>query len=270
MPAAGAQSVPTIDTEDASLGSAKVGTGRFHPTFGIDIRNGDFARGGYDDDAANLDRLPVHVQVGFAWDLRPGSLWLVGTSSNGVHAPVAAERDSPRGWYESNNLIGLVGKVGGGATIGAAYAIKTSPNGISATTHEASLTATLDGDHGLAALHPSAAATIRAKGDGGLYTQIGIAPEIALYDGDDGPTLSFPAIAGVGWGGFYDPGSGSAAYGSAGLAYSHPFTAGGAHWRLRVEGLAVVRDRTLRRLGSLDAETGVVVPLVTIGLSLAY
>lgn len=271
VPAA-AQDVPTIDTEDASLGATSVGIGRFHPIVAIDVRNGDFARGGYDDDAANLDRVPVHVQAGFAWALHRDAAgkqdrWLLATSSNGFHAPVAAERVAPRGWYESNNLLGVVAAVGGGVRVGAAYAIKVSPNGISDTTHELSLTAALDGEHGVAALHPSAAVTTRTQGAGGVFTQVAIAPELALGRGD--ATLSFPALVGVGWGGFYAAGSGDVTYASAGVAVTQPFDASGAKWRLRAEVLALVRDDTLRRLGSLDAETATVVPLATVSLSLA-
>lgn len=270
-----AQSIPTVDTEDASLGSQAVGRGRLHPVIGLDVRNGDFARGGYDDDAANLDRVPVHVQLGFAYDLhrdRDGKAdwWIVGTSSNGFHAPSADERTSPRAWYESNNLLAIVAAPATGLTVGAVYTIKTSPNGVAGTSHEASVTAALDGDGGLAALHPGAAITWRPQGGGGVFTQVSVEPEVALGGGDDAPSLSFPAILGVGWAGFYQAGTGDVAYGSGGVAYSRPFTLGSARWRLRAEALAVVRDPTLRRLGSLDAETSRVVPLVTIGLTLAY
>ncbi|USU10187.1 hypothetical protein NF700_08005 [Sphingomonadaceae bacterium OTU29MARTA1] len=270
-----AQTIPTIDTEDAGLGTLDAGGGRLHPTFGIDLRNGDFARGGYDDDAADLDRLPVHVQLGFAFDLHRSAggdadLWLVGTSSNGVHAPVAGERRSPRAWYESNNLIGIVASPMAGLTVGTAYTIKTSPNGISGTTHEASLTAAIDGSSGWKALHPGAAATIRPKGGGGVYTQIGIAPELPLGTGDDGPTLAVPVVLGAGWGGFYEAGSGTGGFGSIGLAYSHPFTVGAMRWRLRADAVGIVRDDTLRRIGGDDAESATLVPLVTLALTTTF
>ncbi|MBD8472408.1 hypothetical protein [Sphingomonas sp. CFBP 8765] len=54
-----AQQVPAIDTEDTSLVSASVGSGRVHPSMAPDVRNSDFARGNYDNDEADLDRLPV-------------------------------------------------------------------------------------------------------------------------------------------------------------------------------------------------------------------
>lgn len=272
---AAAQTIPTIDTEDASLGSLAVGDGRFHPTLGVDLRNGDFARGGYDDDAANLDRLPVHVQLGFGYDLHRAAdgkadLWLVGTSSNGVHAPGIDERTSPRAWYESNNLLGIVGTPTKGLTVGSAYTIKVSPNGVAGTSHEASVTAAYESETGLGALHPSAAATVRPKGGHGLFTQVGIEPQFAMSTRDDRPTFSIPAVLGVGWGGFYEAGTGTVTYGSVGLAYAYPFVMGAAHWRLRIDGLAVVRDDTLRRIGSANAETSTVVPLVTIGLTTAF
>ncbi|MDP1026817.1 hypothetical protein Q5H91_06310 [Sphingomonas sp. KR1UV-12] len=270
--AAGAQTVPTIDTEDASLGSVAIGSGRFHPTLAIDLRNGDFARGNYDDDAANLDRLPIHAQLGFGFDLHrdaagQADLWLVGTSSNGFHAPATAERATPRAWYESNNLIGLVGRPTAGLSLGAAYTIKASPNGVSDTTHEASVTAAYERDHGIGALHPSAAVTVRPKGGGGLFTQLGIEPEL-LEAGN--ATISLPVIAGVGWHGFYAAGTGDVGYASVGLAYTYPFVMGAAHWRLRIDGAALVRDDTLRRLSTADAETATVVPLVTVSLATAF
>ncbi len=272
---AAAQTIPTIDTEDAGLGSLSVGGGRFHPTLGLDLRNGDFARGGYDDDAANLDRLPVHVQIGFGFDLhraRDGKtdLWLVGTSSNGIHAPGRDEQVSPRSWYESNTLLGIVGTPAKGLTLGAAYTIKASPNGVSGTSHESSVTAAYEGETGIGVLHPSFAATVRPKGGSGLFTQVGIEPQTALRSDDDAPTISVPVVFGVGWGGFYEPGSGTVTYGSVGLAYAHPFVVGDAHWRLRIDGAALIRDDTLRRIGSLDAEASTVVPLVTIALVTAF
>lgn len=272
---ASAQTIPTIDTEDASLGSLPVGKGRFHPTIGVDVRNGDFARGGYDDDAANLRRLPVHVQVGFGLDLHrdargEADLWLVGTSSNGVHAAASYERVAPRGWYESNALVGIVGTPAKGLTLGTAYAIKTSPNGISDTSHEASVTAAFKGDTGLALLRPSFAATVRPKGGHGLFTQAGIAPQFPLAHGEGAPTLSLPALVGVGWDGFYEAGTGTVTYGSLGVAYTQPFVIGAAHGQFRVDGAAVIRDDTLRRLGSADAETDTVIPLVTIAVVAAF
>lgn len=103
---ADAQQVPTIDTEDASLGSTSVGSGRVHPSMALDVRNGDFARGNYDDDAADLDRLPVHLQLGFAAELHrkahdKADVFLVFNSSNGVHVPVSAELTAPRAWYST-------------------------------------------------------------------------------------------------------------------------------------------------------------------------
>jgi hypothetical protein len=145
-----AEQVPTIDTEDASLGSAPVGSGHVHPSLALDVRNGDFARGNFDDDAADLDRLPVHIQLGLAAELHRNAedeadVFLVLNSSNGVHAPVAADRASPRAWYESNNAVALVVSPATNLQTGIVYTIKTSPNGVSPTTHEMSLTSALGG-----------------------------------------------------------------------------------------------------------------------------
>ncbi|WP_375420850.1 hypothetical protein [uncultured Sphingomonas sp.] len=272
---ASAQEVPTIDTEDASLGSASVGSGRVHPSVGLNVRNGDFARGNYDDDAADLDRLPVHLQLGFAAELHRNAadeadVYLVFNSSNGVHAPVSAERASPRAWYESNNALAVVVTPAENFQTGIVYTIKTSPNGVSSSTHELSLTSALGGGAALGSLSPTAVVTWRPKGGRGLFTQIGIEPAIDLTRQDDGPALSFPALAGVGWDDFYDAGSGNAPYGSIGAAYSHPIEMAGAKWQFRAEALAVVRSDRLRRLGGPDAEHGTVVPLATISLRIAY
>jgi len=269
---AASQSVPTIDTEDVTLGSSSVGTGSIHPAFGIDVRNGDFARGNYDDDAADLDRLPVHVQVGVAADLHHDAAgqvdaWLVIRSSNGIHSASLDERTSPQGWYESNNLVGLVVAPAAGLRAGIVYTIKASPNGISDTTHEASITTSYDGKDAIGWLHPNFAATVRPKGTHGFFIQLGIAPEIALGSSDHAPILSLPAVIGIGWGGFYDAGSGDRLYGNAGLAIGQPVRLGNLHASLRAEMLALFRDDRLRRLSGPLGETGTVVPLATLSLN---
>jgi len=271
-----AQTVPTIDTEDATIGSDAVSSGGWlHPSLGVDLRNGDFARGNYDDDAADLDRLPAHLQVGLAVDLHRGrdgavDTWLVARSSNGFHAPATTERGSPRSWYESNNLLALVATPAPGLRAAAIYTIKTSPNGVSATTHEASLSFAYEAKSGLGLLKPTLAVTGHAKGGGGLYTQAGIEPELSLAAGDDAAKLSFPAAIGVGWRGFYEQGSGDRLFGNAGVALSKPLTLGGVKVSARASLLALIRDRRLARLSGPDGETGMVVPLATVGLSLAY
>ena len=271
---AASQSVPTIDTEDVTLGSSSGGTGSIHPALGIDIRNGDFARGNYDDDAADLDRLPVHVQVGLAADLHRNAAgqvdaWLVIRSSNGIHSASLDERASPRGWYESNNLLGLVVAPAAGLRAGIVYTIKASPNGVSDTTHEASITTSYDGKDAIGWLHPNFAATVRPKGTHGLFTQLGIEPEIALGTSEHAPTLSLPAVIGIGWGGFYDAGSGDRLNGNAGLAIGQPVRMGNLRASLRAEMLALFRDDRLRRLSGPLGETGTVVPLAMLGLSIA-
>jgi hypothetical protein len=269
------QQVPTIDTEDATLGSASVGRGRVHPLIALDVRNGDFARGNYDDDAADLNRLPVHLQLGFSAELHRNAegeadVFLVFNSSNGIHAPVSAERAPPRAWYESNNAVALVASPLRDLRTGIVYAVKTSPNSVSATTHELSLTGSFGGNSALGTLSPTAVVTWRPKGGRGLFTQIGIEPSIALTGQDDGPAISFPVLAGMGWADFYEAGSGGAPYGSMGAAYSHPFDAAGARWQFRAEALGVVRSDRLRHLGSAGAEHSTVVPVATVSLRLAY
>ena len=270
-----AQDAPMLETEDATLGSASVGEGRFHPVATLDVRNGDFSRGEYDDDGADLGRAPVHVEIGFAYALhrRAGGeadLHLAAASSNGFHAPRSDERSAPRSWYESNTIVGLIATPTQGLRAGVAYTIKASPNGVSSTTHELSATAAYERDRGVGALRPIAVATVRPKGGRGLFTGIGVEPEVATTTREDGPTLSAPAKFGVGWDGFYEVGSGDVVYGSVGLAYSHPFEVGATRWRWRAELLAVVRDDRLRQLGDGDAERSTVVPLATVSLTVGY
>lgn len=273
---ASARDVPVIDTEDATLGSTTVtSSGRLHPIFAFDLRNGDFARGNYDDDRADLERLPVHAQIGLAVELRrngkdAADTWLVLRSSNGFHASSADETTSPRAWYESNTLAALVFTPAPGLRTAAVYTIKTSPNGVSSTTHEASLSAAYDGKDMFGRVSPTFVATIRPKGDHGLFTQIGIEPAFELTARDDATQISLPLAIGVGWNGFYGPGTRDRGFASAGLALQQPFSIGATHWSARIEGLALIRDDRLAALSGPDGETDTVVPLVTVSVSLAY
>lgn len=266
-------SVPISDTEDASLESRPVGPGRLHPVLGLDVRNGDFVRGTYDDDGANLGRLPVHVQLGLVYELaRDGggtpNVWLELRSSNGFHAPAARERAQPRAWYESNNLIGIAVRAFPDAIGALTYTVKTSPNGVAPTTHELSGALAWDGDAGLAALHPGLVATWRPKGGGGLYTQAALEPGLAV-GGTGGGRLSAPLAIGVGWRGFYGAGSGNRLFGSAGAAYAQPIAIGRAHLSFRAQVLALVRDGRLRRLDGPQASTHAVRPYGTVSLGWA-
>jgi len=272
---ASAQSVPTIDTEDATLGSHDVGTGRIHPVLGLDVRNGDFARGDYDDDRADLDRLPVHAQIGLGAELHHDSegkadTWLVVSSSNGFHSPAAYETTSPRAWYESNNLLAVVATPVRNLRAALVYTIKTSPNGVSDTTNEVSASFAYDAKHGIGALRPTFVATTRTKGSGGGYAQIAIGPRIALGQGESAASLIIPATVGFGFGGFYGTSSRDRLFASAGLGLTKSFTIGGAHLSANGRLLALVRDDRLARLSGPRGETGTVVPLATFGVSSAW
>ncbi len=267
---------PTIDTDNAELGRVTVGTGAFHTVFGANLSNGDFTRGAYDDDAANLHRLPAHVEPGFNYAIGRGAdgaadAWLVATSSNGFHAPAHYETGHPRSWYESNNLVGVVAEPAKGWRLGAAYTIKTNPNGVGDTSHELSVTTEYQAERGWGRLHPHFELTIHPQGGVGTFTRVGVTPSLPLRHGDDAPTLALPLAFGVGWGGFYQAGTGDRAYGSAGLNLAQPFRLGAAHARLQLSALALFRDDTLAHLGvaDTDAETSTVVPLVTFGLTIA-
>lgn len=268
-------SVPSIETEDAALGSVEIGeaSGRFHPQLSIDARNGDFARGNYDDDAASLDRIPLHAQAGFALDLHQAAdgsadAWLVFSTSNGFHSASSDETVSPRRWYESNNLLGLVVSPSKGLRLGFVYTVKTSPNDVAATTQEASFTLAYQAGSGFGAWRPGLAVTSRTQGDSGLYTQGTLEPGIDLSDA--GLRLSFPSAVGVGWNGFYGPDSGDRLYARTGLALEQPFQWSETRWSARAEALAIYRDGTLRELSGPDGETDSVVPQVTLSLSMAY
>lgn len=274
---AGAQSIPFADTEDATLSEIDVAddTATFHPVVSFDVRNGDYARGALDDDDASLDRVPVHVAIGGVAVLRrrqdgAGDLFLIGQSSNGFHAPRADERARPRAWYESNNLLGLAWRPAEGLTGAVTYTIKTSPNGVASTTHEASVSVLYTGDKGLARFAPRAAVTRRTQGQGGLYTIIGVAPSFELSAREDGSTLGVPLTLGVGWGGFYEAGSGDRAYGSAGLTLAQPIRFGRTAATLQAELLALVRDDRLRLLDAGGGTTAAVVPYGTVSLNFVW
>ncbi len=274
-PCASAQTVPFIDTEDATLSEVDVGDGSVHPIVSFDVRNGDYARGAYDDDAAGLGRVPVHVSVGGAAVLKrgadgQGALFLVGQSSNGFHAPRADERSRPRGWYESNTIVALAWRPVDGLSAAAAYAIKASPNGVASTTHEASLTFLYTGKDAMGFLAPRFAATTRTKGQGGFYTIVGIAPAFPLTRAKDGLTLTVPVSVGAGWRSFYAEDSGDRVYGSAGMSLAQPLRIAGARASLQGEILALVRDPKLRRLDASDGATASIVPLATISLALGW
>jgi hypothetical protein len=272
---AAARTVPFVDTEDATLSQVEVGEGDVHPIVSFDVRNGDYARGAYDDDGPGLDRVPVHVAIGGALVLRrrsdgDGSLFLIGQSSNGFHAPRADERTRPRSWYESNTILGLAWRPAGGLNAAIAYAVKASPNGIAATTHEASVTMLYGSDAGLGRLKPRVAVTTRTKGQGGVYTLAGIAPELPLTARENGPMLTIPVTAGVGWRGFYARGSGDRLFASGGVAVAQPLRLGGARATVQAELLALVRDDRLRRLDAPGGPTATVVPLGTVSLRMAW
>jgi hypothetical protein len=269
------RSVPSIDTDNAALGSVEIGetSGRFHPQLSVDVRNGDFSRGNYDDDAADLDRIPLHAQIGFAVDLHHNATaatdaWLVFSSSNGFHTPSSEERVSPRRWYDSSTSLGLVVSPIEGLQVGVVYTLKTSPNDVSATTQEASLSLAYEAESGLGAWRPGLVLTSRTQGDSGFYTQGNLEPGLDLSD--NGLRLSFPSTLGVGWDGFYGPGSGDRLYASTGLALEQPFQWGETYWSARAEALATYRDGALRELSGPDGETDSVVPEVTVSLSMAY
>lgn len=264
---------PIADTEDASLGSIRVGGGRLHVAATLDVRNGDFVRGSFDDDPASLEQVPVHVQAGLVQELArdadgQGSAWLMVRSSNGFHAPTGRERTSPRGWYESNNLIGVAARLGPDLTGGIVYAIKASPNGVAGTTHELSGTMSLSGDTGLAGFNPGLVATWRPQGGGGLYTQATLEPGWDLGRPGRGPRLSLPMAIGVGWNGFYEPGTGTRLFGSAGVALTMPMVTPAL--LARAEAMALVRDDLLRQLGGPRSDTAMVVPYVTLAISYSY
>ncbi|WP_233150648.1 hypothetical protein [Sphingomonas mollis] len=274
---ASAQTIPFADTEDATLSEIDVGAGIIHPVVSIDLRNGDYARGTYDDDNAGLGRAPFHFSVGGAVVLRrrvggdgEGALFLIGQSSNGFHAPRPDERVSPRGWYESNNLLGIAWRPVKGVSAAATYTIKASPNAIAATSHEASLTFLYTADDRLGQLKPRLAVTRRTRGDGGFYTIGGIAPSFELSKRKNGPTLGLPATVGIGWNGFYAADSGTRAYGSGGISLSQPVSLGGAKATLQAELLALVRDDRLRRQDGPSGTTATLIPYATVSLAMAW
>lgn len=269
-----AQTIPFADTEDATLSEVEVGGGDLHPIVTIDLRNGDYARGALDDDDAGLGRVPVHVALGGAAviDRRADGtarVFLIAQSSNGIHAPAKDERSRPRAWYESNNLLGVAWRPVEGLNAAVTYTIKTSPNGVAPTTHEASVTILYTADTGIGRLKPRAAVTRRTRGQGGFYTIAGIAPSVDLNGREDGPSLSVPVTVGMGWRGFYAANSGDRLFGSAGVSLARPVRLGRANATVQAEVLALLRDDRLRRLDAPGGTTASVVPYATVSLSVA-
>jgi len=269
-----AQSIPFADTEDATLSEVEVGDGDLHPVVSVDLRNSDYARGALDDDNAGLGRVPLHVALGGAAVIHRSadgraSVFLIGQSSNGFHAPADDERARPRAWYESNNLVGLAWRPVDGLNAAVTYTIKTSPNGVASTTHEASLTILYTADRGLGRLKPRAAVTRRTRGEGGFYTIAGIAPSFDLTERERGPSLSLPVTIGIGWRGFYAADSGDRLFGSAGVSLAQPVRLGRANATLQAEVLALLRDDRLRRLDAPGGTTATIVPYATVSFSVA-
>lgn len=271
---AGAQTMPLLDTDDSSLSEAAVTEGRIHPLAQIGLGNGDFSRGAYDGDAADLDRLPYQTQLAIGAELAHGAdgkptLWLEGVTTNNFHAPHADETASPRAWYDNNNLVGLIAEPLPGLRGALTYVIKTAPNGFASTVHEANASVIYAGDGLLGSIRPAAVVTMHPHGGHGVYTQVGITPAWHLTGGSGGPTLSLPVKAGVGWSGFYGADTDDAAYGAVGLAYTHPVSIRGVKAAFHASASALIRSDPVARQGDFEAEHGTVVPLVSIGFSVA-
>ena len=197
-----AQTMPLLDTDDSSLGTTAVTEGQIHPLVQLGVGNGDFSRGAYDGDAADLDRLPFQTLVAVGAELAHGSdgtptLWLEAVSTNNFHASHADETASPRAWYDNNNLVGLIAQVTPGLRGALTYVIKTAPNGFASTVHEANASVVYSGRGFLGVIKPAAVVTMHPHGGHGVYSQIGITPSGHLTSGSGGPSLSFPIKAGV-------------------------------------------------------------------------
>ena len=102
------------------------------------------------------------------------------------------------------------------------------------------------------------------------YTQLSVEPRVTFGPGELRDQISVPVAAGVGWSGFYEQGSGSRLFGSAGLAFEHPFDVGRTHLKVRTQMLALVRDGRLRKLDDPATGRHTVEPLGTIAISFAY
>ena len=272
---AAAQTIPFADTEDATLSEIDVGEGDVHPVVSFDVRNGDYARGAYDDDDAGFAQVPVHVSVGGAVVLarrRGGeaSLFAIGQSSNGFHAPRRDERTSPRAWYESNTLVGIAWRPSQGVTAATTYTIKASPNGVAGTTQEASLTFLYAAEDRIGRLQPRLAVTRRTQGNGGFYTIAGIAPSFDLSDDENGLSLSLPVTVGIGWNGFYGSDSGTRTYAGGGLSLARPVAIGAARATLQAEIVGLLRDDRLRRLDAPAGTSAALVPQGTVSLTMAW
>lgn len=267
--------MPLLDTDDSSISATAVTAARIHPLAQLGVGNGDFTRGSYDGDAADLGRLPFQTLLAVGAELRHGAdgrptLWLEAVTTNNFHHPHAAETDSPRAWYDNNNLFAVIAEPAKGLRAALTYVIKTAPNGFSPRIDETNVSVQYAGSGLLGAIKPAAVVTAHPHGGRGVYTQVEVAPEWHLRGGSDGPTLSFPIKAGVGWSRFYGTGTGDAAYGAVGLVYIHPVKIAGVKAAFRAQASALIREHAIARLGTdPEVEHGTVVPLVSIGFSIA-
>ncbi len=201
---------------------------------------------------------------------RRGTVFLMAQSANGFHAPRRDERAGSRAWYESNNLIGLAWRPSDGVDAAFTYAIKTNPNGVAPTSHEVSLTFLHATDDGIGRFWPRFAVTRRTRGEGGFYTILGIAPSIALSDGENATTLGLPVTIGAGWHGFYAAGRGDRLNGSGGVTLDRPLRLGGVRATFQAAMLALIRDDQLRRLDSPGGTTARIVPHATMSVAFVW
>ena len=117
---------------------------------------------------------------------------------------------------------------------------------------------------------PSTAFSVHTRHGHGAYALFGVEPKFDLSSADSPATIGIPARFGIGFDNFYGSGTGTATYGSIGLAYAQPVSIGAGHLSLRAQIQALIRDNAVCALGEADAEHGTVVPLATLGATVSF
>jgi hypothetical protein len=155
------------------------------------------------------------------------------------------------------------------------YTVYTSPNDVSPTFQEVALAGKHTGRLFGVSLGPQLKIVVPVDREDvafqtGVYTELSVTPNLKPFG--EVVTLSFPLAVGVGLDDYYGPGSGTSAFGSAGVTASFPLPLvpqGYGSWTFSVGGEAVVRDDDIRRLSTFDGgDTAILVGRVA--LTLAY
>lgn len=269
-PAALAQESRRAFSHVGSLGdvasSQSDNPGRIHVIGKLRLDTADYFRGAFDDVPERLDEVVFGPDLSLTFELLPREvgmlrdLTLTVGSQNGLADQVQPTESENQWWYESNNFAGLAARLDEDWLLGLTYTIYTSPNDVSPTFQEVALAGRYTGRLLGVALGPQLKVVVPVDREDaafktGVYTELSLAPSLRPFG--NVMTLSFPLTVGVGFDDYYGPGSGTSAFGAAGVTVSFPLRfmpPGYGGWAFSVGGEAVLRDDDIRRLSSFDGD----------------